>query len=64
MTVHQADAGASLRVIRGGGWYSDAWYCRAAYRYWNAPAFRGTDLGFRPARRLPPKSLTIHEMKP
>jgi len=64
MTVHPADVGASSRVIRGGSWYRVAGYCRAAVRLWCVPAFRSTSLGFRPARRFPSKSLTIHEMKP
>jgi len=63
MTVHPADVGASYRVFRGGSWYSDAWVCRAARRVGDVPADRGTSLGFRPARRFPSKSLTIHEMK-
>jgi len=64
MTVHPADVGASDRVYRGGGWYGDARNCRAASRVGFGPAYRCTDLGFRPARRFPSKSLTIHEMKP
>ena len=29
-----------LRVMRGGGWYSDASDCRSAYRVWSAPTDR------------------------
>ena len=64
MTVQQAGAGASIRVLRGACWSYDAWYCRSANRGGNVPGYRGTSLGFRPARRFPPKSLTIYEMKP
>jgi formylglycine-generating enzyme required for sulfatase activity len=42
--------GASLRVFRGGGWYFDAGYCRAAYRLGNTPVFRSSSFGFRLAR--------------
>jgi formylglycine-generating enzyme required for sulfatase activity len=37
----------SNRVFRGGGWVSDAAYCRAAYRYGDSPAHRYTGGGFR-----------------
>ena len=40
----------SLRVYRGGGWYSNAVFCRAAYRDWNSPEYRDHSLGFRLAR--------------
>ena len=42
-------SGAS-RVLRGGGWYSFARYCRAASRDRNAPGLRYNALGFRLAR--------------
>ena len=42
-------AGAG-RVIRGGSWFSDARYCRSAYRVRGVPDDRGGDLGFRCAR--------------
>jgi eukaryotic-like serine/threonine-protein kinase len=44
------DPKASFRVSRGGGWFSGAGYCRAAFRYWGAPGVRNYDLGFRLAR--------------
>ena len=47
-------AGASLRVYRGGGWNSNAWSCRAAYRYGNEPGKRYSLLGFRLSRSLGP----------
>jgi formylglycine-generating enzyme required for sulfatase activity len=38
--------GAS-RVVRGGGWSSNARYCRSAFRDWFASDIRFRDLGFR-----------------
>ena len=35
------------RVNRGGSWYYDAWNCRAADRYCDAPSDRSNNLGFR-----------------
>lgn len=35
------------RVLRGGGWYCDADYCRAASRNLNTPDYRGNSVGFR-----------------
>jgi len=43
------EAGTS-RVIRGGSWYSNARYVRAAYRSWIPPGVRDSYLGFRLAR--------------
>ena len=37
----------SARVNRGGSWYDDASYCRAADRSRNTPSRRGNNLGFR-----------------
>jgi len=39
----------SGRVFRGGGWVSDAGYCRSAYRLGAAPEYRDYYLGFRVA---------------
>jgi formylglycine-generating enzyme required for sulfatase activity len=39
--------GASSRVRRGGGWYSNPRHARSAVRYWNEPGLRYFDLGFR-----------------
>ncbi len=35
------------RVLRGGSWRNDAWYCRAASRYDCAPVYRISFIGFR-----------------
>jgi formylglycine-generating enzyme required for sulfatase activity len=48
-----ADAGASRRVFRGGGWSLDASYCRAAFRVGCGPGNRDDYLGFRPAVSAP-----------
>ncbi len=37
----------SSRVIRGGCWYSPAWHCRSADRYWDLPGIGDDGLGFR-----------------
>jgi len=42
----------SARVIRGGGWYLDAGFCRSAYRNAFVPGYRNAHLGFRLARRI------------
>jgi formylglycine-generating enzyme required for sulfatase activity len=41
---------AAGRVIRGGGWYFQPRYCRAAHRGKSAPGGRGDGLGLRLAR--------------
>ena len=43
----QSSKASAYRVIRGGGWHSDARYVRAAYRYWYPPERRRYGLGFR-----------------
>ena len=44
---------ATYRVLRGGAWFNDAAYLRAAYRHNCAPADRSGGLGFRCARSAP-----------
>jgi uncharacterized protein (TIGR02996 family) len=44
--------GSAGRVVRGGSWSSDAWWCRAALRGWAAPACRNFDVGCRACFRL------------
>jgi sulfatase modifying factor 1 len=43
-------AEGSRRVIRGGGWYFRASYCRAVLRNWLRPSNRFGPLGFRLAQ--------------
>jgi len=38
-----------LRVLRGGSWISDPWYCRSAYRGRGVPGYRRGGYGFRVA---------------
>ncbi|MEB3359180.1 MAG: formylglycine-generating enzyme family protein [Synechococcales bacterium] len=38
---------SSRRIIRGGSWLNDPWYCRSAYRARNAAGDRNDDIGFR-----------------
>jgi formylglycine-generating enzyme required for sulfatase activity len=40
-------ANASLRVVRGGSWFSYPGYCRPAFRGWSTPEVRDSPLGFR-----------------
>jgi serine/threonine protein kinase/formylglycine-generating enzyme required for sulfatase activity len=35
------------RVVRGGGWNYYPYLCRSAARFWNPPAFAGSNFGFR-----------------
>jgi len=40
----------SYRVIRGGGFYADAWLCRSACRYYRSPGDYDSGFGFRLVR--------------
>ncbi|MHC4781091.1 MAG: formylglycine-generating enzyme family protein, partial [Planctomycetota bacterium] len=44
---------SAYRVIRGGGWKSFSFRCRAATRVRNLPEHRSNALGFRPVLNLP-----------
>ncbi|MBE6426471.1 MAG: formylglycine-generating enzyme family protein, partial [Planctomycetaceae bacterium] len=43
----------SIRVYRGGGWFSYAQDCRSAIRYSYSPDDRNSNLGFRPVLASP-----------
>jgi len=49
----QGPEGGSSRVIRGGGWVSDARFCRSAYRGRWSPGSSNDYVGFRLARTSP-----------
>jgi formylglycine-generating enzyme required for sulfatase activity len=44
------DSSQEYRVVRGGSWFNDAAYLRAALRYSGAPVLRNIRLGFRCAQ--------------
>jgi len=50
--VRLQKADKDARVLRGGSWYDDPWFCRAASRFRLAPAFRFDGRGCRVASRL------------
>jgi formylglycine-generating enzyme required for sulfatase activity len=37
----------TLKLLRGGSWYHNPWYCRSAYRGSNPPDYRYSSIGFR-----------------
>ena len=39
--------GVASRLLRGGSWNYNPWYCRSAYRYNYHPDKRFNDFGFR-----------------
>lgn len=45
-------ADSSPRVLRGGSWLNNPWYCRSAQRLENPSDYRGSNVGFRLARTL------------
>lgn len=55
-TMHQTNpvvSGNGSRVLRGGSWYYDPYYCRAAFRFDFAPDDRFSFIGFRVCRGSP-----------
>jgi formylglycine-generating enzyme required for sulfatase activity len=48
-------ASGSYRVVRGGGWFYDAYYCRVAYRGYDNPSITYGNIGFRVARSSVPR---------
>ena len=54
VTAPWGPASGSSRVVRGGAWYGDAHYARAAFRSRLRPAGRDNDHGFRCSRGLLP----------
>lgn len=43
----QGPSSGSIRVLRGGSWYSSAYYCRVAYRRNSRPVYRYSSYGLR-----------------
>jgi formylglycine-generating enzyme required for sulfatase activity len=48
------DDGKEFRSLRGGSWYFDSTYLRAAYRDWLPPVGRDVNIGFRCVREVFP----------
>ena len=48
VTDPRGSSSGSDRVLRGGSWYFDAWYCRSAARVWGYPGLWFIRYGFRP----------------
>jgi formylglycine-generating enzyme required for sulfatase activity len=46
-----------MRLLRGGSWFNEPHYCRAAYRSSYLPAVAYAVVGFRPCCLRPPGSL-------
>jgi formylglycine-generating enzyme required for sulfatase activity len=55
----QGPASGSYRVIRGGGWYNGARFCRSAYRDYGWPGSRNEVLGFRLVRTVALGTFTL-----
>ncbi|MFM6196545.1 MAG: SUMF1/EgtB/PvdO family nonheme iron enzyme, partial [Planktothrix sp.] len=52
-SVWESDGNTQYRVLRGGSWYIDPWYCRSAVRSRGVPVSRDRYFGFRVVS-LPP----------
>ena len=50
VTDPKGPSSGNLRVLRGGGWYYNARYCRSANRSRFNPGYRYNNIGFRVAR--------------
>ena len=53
VTDPRGPSAGSNRVLRGGGWGSDARSARVAHHYANVPGCRDNNLGFRLLRSVP-----------
>jgi len=49
-TNPQGPSSGSYRVLRGGDWYEDSYYCRASFRSLYNPDYSNNLIGFRVAR--------------
>jgi formylglycine-generating enzyme required for sulfatase activity len=47
VTDPQGPSSGDRRVLRGGSWYDDTWFCRSANRLRSEPGYRSDDFGFR-----------------
>ncbi len=52
-TARITEDDSASRVLRGGSWINNPWYCRSAYRYNLSPDFRDYIIGFRVMCRAP-----------
>ncbi len=52
VTDPRGAASGLSRVFRGGSWVDEAFTARSAYRYYDRPVLRYSQVGFRPARSL------------
>ena len=51
-TDYRGPASGTNRVLRGGGWFNLAGFCRSAFRSVSLPSERSGDVGFRLVRKL------------
>jgi formylglycine-generating enzyme required for sulfatase activity len=45
-----------FRLLRGGSWHNDPWFCRSAFRYWGRRDSRNYYVGFRVVSSAPSAS--------